>query len=284
MKKATLHSSITKALYARDTQRRIKPYRILVLVNFAEGSRTALSFALKLAKASKGTIDLHHLTDVSEIPDTENPLKYNRIQDDLEVKATGRVNAFRDLITEYGVKVGSSQSTIGHAGNSLRAVLAKLNPDLIVVGNDKLSKTYVSHLEDYNRYPWLIVPEQFKIRTLSKIVLLSDRKPISETKLRSLFVIIQSMAKPLFVVNLNGGRGTLTKYILPSEGVDFRIHKASYEVIKEVSSLDDFIIENQPDLICKVHQPKRFFQRLLGIKPSLSLVNGETVPVLVLPN
>lgn len=261
-----------------------KPLRIFVPIDFSQCSYNALAYALQLAKVCQGAIDLYHITDLGDLPTSDNTVVMHRILGQLEEKMNAQIQSLKEMINEHGVMVTSSDQVIAHTSGALAKRLRELNPDLMVVGQQENSYQNLSALYRQLDCPMLVVPDHAAPALPDYIVLASDKKPVTEKALSPLFKIMQATTRTLSVLTVKGQRSRrrMKGFELPLHGYHFQIDYQEQLDRNVARGIQSFVSAHSVNLICIIDRKQFSWRRLFRKSIAAQLSNHVTAPLLIL--
>ncbi|WP_452224868.1 universal stress protein [Lacinutrix chionoecetis] len=116
-------------------------YKILVLSDLKESSKSLLTSTVSLAKMVGGDISLFHVTKPSEVVERDNQLSAMRSISKEQITLNSKIeNLLEPINKDFGLDIKFS-STFGNLKNEIETCIKTHKPDIIVLGKRK-AKTF----------------------------------------------------------------------------------------------------------------------------------------------
>ncbi len=115
-------------------------YKIVVLTDFNDSTKTILKSTVSLAKMIGGEIEVFHVMKPIDVIERENQLSSMRAINDEHIKMEKKMKRVIDPISnEYGVDIRNSFA-FGNVKNELEDYIQANRPDIIVLGKRKAKR------------------------------------------------------------------------------------------------------------------------------------------------
>lgn len=272
--------------------------KILLPTDFSENAFNALKYALTLFKDQPcNFILLHAYEEPKGSEGTFIAIKY-LIKKDVARHFKKLMRKIDGLQPEKQ-HTFESRTIYGSMSNSTLNVAKKKNVDMIILGTkgasglkEKLIGSNTATLLRDASYPVIAVPESATFNGLKNIVLASDFNPISDKNiLEPLIETVEHFKSRLMVLhtyeesplnpaeNEKEERIKLSKYFINIDD--------SYHYIKNndpLKGIDQFIEENDIQLLAMITRDHRFFERILHVSSVEKMAFHTKVPLLALHN
>jgi nucleotide-binding universal stress UspA family protein len=238
--------------------RAMKNIHYFVPVDFSESSQNALHYALVLATASGGSIDLLHITDADEVVESDNPVVVLRCLDELEERAARRIQSLAKIIAKAHISLSSTEVYVGNITVVLQRMTKQLSPDVIVMGKSKNSifteadLSSIIHNEDI-ACPIVVVPDSFRPQLPSTIVLTSDVRYFASKPLISFLEIVEPITHNLSLLNIYKNTYRTIPYMWPllvDSTPDRNADLLEHENRPRHDGIQMFLSCNPVDLLC----------------------------------
>jgi nucleotide-binding universal stress UspA family protein len=266
---------------------------IIAAIDFSPASKNAADYAARLA------LDVHAellLINIVQVPVTVKEIPVSAtVLDEMFDDSEKELSRLKDELTnEVGDKITiRMQTPVGPVSHLLREAAREEKAFAIVIGPDAV--TGIGHLfnEDHalaaiNRIsiPVLIVPEQTRYKTITKIVLAADLAEPDRTKpLRVLKEWLKIFKPQLDIVNVTQNaqfkpESLGSSIVLQNELEHFhpKLHFIYENKIKK--GIDDYIEQHHPDLLVTIPGAYGFFSGLFHQSKSKQLIRHPSIPVL----
>ena len=256
---------------------------ILVPINSSASAFNSIEYALNIAKALNTTIHLVYVTDLDDLPESNNPLVISRMLNRFERKAALCVESLKEMIEESGVKVPTAESGIGNVESLIQSRIKFLTPGMIVIGRDSFGKQALNNLVDQATCPVVFVPEKAKAALPNSFVLAlnDDRIPNS---IYPLLKIIQQSTRQLTVLcAVRRKRNEFNSFQSQLFGAncDVSIKYLQHKGPMKATGLDNFVNANEVDLLCVVRGKRPLLRRIFTRDLSTRILHAVEIPVLV---
>lgn len=283
------HTLIPKA-GIKPTENNIS-MKIFCPIDFSEASLNALDFAIKFgASIHADLVEISHC--FTETTDLKHQVDDDQSGEDaIEAKL---LELERKYAEEYEVKLGSSLFK-GHPLDVIPPYLKQMKHDFVIVGTKGLTAvrdlTVGSFTEDLIfslRTPIMVIPQNYKYRALSDLVLAVDDHLFESPKvLRPLVNLKKSCYSTLHIVHVRKPEEepidylhNLDEYL---EHTDYNFY--SIPVHENISdTLDQFCDEHSVDMMCMVHRDRGWMinifhrskvkEKLFHLKTPLLVLQG----------
>ena len=255
--------------------------RIFVPIDFSSSSFTALEYALNLAKICNGSIDLFHLTDISTLGESDNPVVINRMLDRLEAKASVQNESLREMIEESGVRVASCESVVGNIEVLLHKKIEELSPDLIVMNKNRFAGQNAATLITKLESPVLVIPDQDTVKLPSNVVLSADLKPVRQRTMDTLLKIVQHTSPDLTVLHIGNRDDRKVPRQWNIQSTELRLVHVVYDHENVENGIASYVKANDIDLLCLVHRQRSWWGRFFQPSVTQSLVGKIDVAILI---
>ncbi|MDD2984290.1 MAG: universal stress protein [Crocinitomicaceae bacterium] len=249
---------------------------ILIPTDFSTASDSALAYASELALVSNATLIVFHVYHFP-IVNTYNAEILALPLDDVRESCELNLQAVKDqLLSTYpGLKL-ETVCKLGFAKDEIDAILTERKVDLLIMGmkeadflTEKILGSTTTSLLENKHCPVLIVRENSVFKSIQKIALAYDEamemNPLVESRLKMLVDIFKPHIYFLRVVPVDG------HVSIPDTIESINYHAAlvstaySFHLVKNddvTEGINQFVLENQVDLVVMMPREHTFFQRL----------------------
>lgn len=268
--------------------------KILVPTDFSKSAYNAFKFAVEIAKRNGATIVLHHAYSL--------PVVYNEAQvtanflDSIKAESEQQLNEMceyeRKLYAEHSFVIETEMSQ-GRLIDGIADDIATGRYDLIVMGTTgatgAVQKFFIgsntAEVMTQSTIPVIAIPESSWYTGFGKIVLATDLKHIPDA---ASFKILNALAK-LFDATVH----ILT--IIPDADQSLSVEKftAIFSGVKHIFSskiskditvgIDEYIDENNADLLVMLPQKHGFFDRLFNKSITKEMAYHIRIPMMGIP-
>ncbi len=264
--------------------------KILVPTDFSENAARALRFAISITNRLGGSITVYHVYRIgSSAAETfksklgeimrEDKLKaldalieeYKGFQRDGSLEAHAAVGDRVDLIVDRADKKGYDLICMGISGESAVDDFFMGNTTLGVVRNANT--------------PILVVPRHAKPMVLKTIVLAVDQQGISTPGLLKQLVAFAKLQNSQIKV-YHHAKDDKPEPMPPSveaelKGLEFSYHSVTPETDDISESIQQFVKEQNADLLCLIRRRRGFFSRLFSENVSRDSLFDSKIPILI---
>ncbi len=163
--------------------------------------------------------------------------------------------------------------------------------DLVTKGAGGMRKFFLgstaSQVVMHSEIPVLVIPGAFEHFRISTVTLALDDKKIEDLKiLKPILDLVKSFGANLNLLSVRNEEHPLTKIdsdleeYLTKQGVKYsHIIEDSPEVIK---GIQNFVNREHSDLLCLIHHPRGFFQKIFDTSISKEMSFDSRVPLMIL--
>ncbi len=272
---------------------------ILIPIDFSVCSTNAAKYAIELLRNSKAKFIFMHAFQVP-IPILEAyvyPISSSELKIDFTIRLKEMIQSELGLV-DGGSIAYSYEVNEGATAHEILSSADRYNADMIIMGTEGgsgLIKKYIigSNAADIiakSLCPVLVVPKDAIFNGVNKIVFTSDFKTIKgNTTFETLMeIVIKHNSEVLIyhILKMDTNQPTLNDAI---EGLNifkvFEHYKHSFHTsVAEdtVAAIDEFITENNADLLVTIPHKHTFFELLFNQSVSRQLAFQSKVPILCL--
>lgn len=271
--------------------------RIIVPTDFSACSINAVRYAAKMAKDIRA--DEVILTHAYNIPITYGEVAFGGIYDDLSKEEDAQIEAeYQGLIKQVD-ELKLINYSYGYTHGMIDYILPtqcqEKNIDLIIMGTkgahsfgEEIFGTNAHNIVKESAYPILIIPEKEKYISTQRIALASDYKFLDTSSLQALKDFNACFKSEIHIVHI-GDKPVLQKEATTSakqfeqffKNIPHHFHFILDENIEH--GLQEYIKENDIQLLALVPRKHNFFERLFGKSESQKLIYHSELPILALP-
>lgn len=264
----------------------MKQLLYFVPVDFSPCSLNALQYAIMLARHAEGKVVLGHVVDLTEVPESDNPVVVSWSLDRLTHTAQKKMKSLCEMISLEGVPV-EEDIVMGNIRQGILKQLARLKPTVIVLGRNTDREpgkhSMLTHISRNTRIPVLVVPGSHNPRVPNKALLATDLRPINLKDFNPVMNLIRNTAQQLAVININraDGDGAKAEAWIEKLNATYDV-KASLAITDPASTgsdLEAVVQHNKVDLLCAIRQ-ESLLAKLFGYDRSPVTVPAN-VPVLL---
>jgi nucleotide-binding universal stress UspA family protein len=266
--------------------------KILIPTDFSPIANNAFDYAIQIANEFRSKLLLYHVYTFyrkvdfnKDYPEDQQPfIKRKEKQMSLsEVK-------FTDKIEQLGLTIQTKleeDSIISLFDQKVK----EHNASLIVMGSKGASGikkvifgSVAATALEMAKVPVLVVPPNHPFSPIKKIVFATDLKQIDSNILSPIHQLAVQFNASITILNVNSdiSSNSAGEHYFPLEDID-----TYYKEIPMLSSvnesINEFLEQNEFDLICMVRREKGFFERFLQPSVSINQVYNSKIPLLVLP-
>ena len=265
--------------------------KILVPTDFSENADLALKYAIQVANQFGATIYVLHAYLIASSAG-------NLVSIDHFVKAD-RQQEVDELVDKMKPLLSANARLEAHVKNgnpvdSIRLAAEKMKADLIIMGTKGaggMRKFFLgstaSQVVLHSEIPVLVIPWAFEHFRISTLTLALDDKKIEDLKiLKPILDLVKSFGANLNLLSVRNEEHPLTKIDsdledhLTKQGVKFsRVIEDSPDVIE---GIQNFVNREHSDLLCLIHHPRGFFQRIFDTSISKEMSFDSRVPLMIL--
>jgi nucleotide-binding universal stress UspA family protein len=267
-------------------------FTYLVPVDFSESSFNALHYTTMLAKNSGGRINICHVLDLEELPESDNPVVISFALDRLQRTAEKKMKSLREIIFMNGIVVKEEILT-GNVRVELMKQIKSVKPGVMVLGRDTGKKLRTNGLLSFlvrkTDLPVLVIPKSHHPATGSRAVLTSEITPQNKIRVSALFEIIKKVTNELSVLNIRSNffpnaHDALTYIQNLNTNASRDIEPFANESNGGLENILEFIRTNQIDMHCAVdlNAKNSLLGRLFADGVMNQLAAQEQIPVLVI--
>lgn len=259
-----------------------------VPVDFSTSSFKAVQYAMMLAQLTGGHINLFHVFDPNEMPDSDNPVVVGRTFDKLTSHAEKKMESLREMIRSVGVS-SSFDLSFGKLSFEFAKQCSRIKADYIVIGKEHMARTFSKNGIKLLKLPTFVVPESTVINTPYNILLATDLKSIQAEGLSQFLTIANKTCEALKLLHIS------KKPVINGHEVNIR-HK--FDEIKKIidvktdftcrqgedvtTGILDYTKENSVDLLCTIKRKGNgLINKLFPKSISAEILAEADVPVLV---
>ncbi len=268
--------------------------KILVPVDFSSSSTNALSYGLELAKRFNSELIIIHAIHYSgTFPDPQAGMDVRKIEE-VEQEANSKMDEYVSNIPELKQQNFRKLIVSGFATDVVADFIEEDRPDLVIMGTKGAAKvnqyflgsttSSVVHRVDI---PVLIVPEYAKFKDLKNVLFLFDMEGMKDFgKLDLLKFFSRTYQSFIHILYVKGkyptkdfsGLAVLESYF---DTVKHAISSSLFEHFR--AGVNDFIQENNINMIAILVRERNFFERLFHISHTDQLAFHSELPILAIP-
>lgn len=265
--------------------------RILVPTDFSDNAKVALNYVLALFGEVAEEIVL---LNTWQVPHTGVGMLVS-IEDILKEESE---KAMADLVHELKNEVSGSFKLKGLVkGGSLADVVRSIQRtetyDLLVMGTKgaddvrkKMLGSNTANVVRISRTPVLVVPNDVDIHSPSKVALATDFSDLSASQVEFIKYVVNAFESDFVAVHVDKNDEEMEK--APSDQWEARFNGSAPKVVtvqgEDVAeSIDQYVSEQDVDLIGVVRQEHGFFEGLFRKSVSRAMAMYSKVPLLVIP-
>ncbi|MGJ3235727.1 universal stress protein [Marivirga sp.] len=268
--------------------------KFLCPVDFSAYSLNALEYASKLLQIRKGSMTLIHIFSEKEFLHSLEGEKSDF--DDLKQHAKDKLSGLADEIEkEYEFECDFVLS-IGEVNNSISQYAVNNDFDLIIMGtqgNGYSRKTIIGsrtlRTVENSAVPVLTVPLDADFKNWNSVVYASDYSDHDKITMQKLVSFIYPFRSRIRFVHVSHSKNVMSEKSyeeFKSELSSFLgYEKISYylkEYKKDISSgIEEFVNEQQGDVLVLLKRKRNFFEKLLGNSVSTEITYLSTHPLLI---
>ncbi|HMP30835.1 MAG TPA: universal stress protein [Saprospiraceae bacterium] len=275
---------------------------ILIPTDFSKCALNAANYAIELAKITNSKLVLYHSYFYS------TPLGRPEAFFDANQLEDVKINAFKMLeeLANDQLKLPTMDieyvldhsMSIGNLASEVNEMCSKHQVDLIVMGTHGATGMIQKVLIGSNaasmiasaHHPVMIIPEKWKFSKLYKIVFATSLDEIKDEKLleplTELSWLIAPEIKFLVVVKSDDDLPSdeqMEQYLKLHAYFNHATHRLHTIVDHDtLRGINNYILEDTPDLVVTIPRKQSFFQQLFGESISKELAYESLVPILCL--
>ena len=266
--------------------------RFLCPVDFSAYSLNALEYASKLLQIRKGSMTLIHIFSEKEFLHSLEDEKSSF--DNLKQHAKEKLSTLAEEIEkEYEFECDFVLS-IGDINNSISQYASKHGYDLIIMGtqgNGYSRKTIIGsrtlRTVENSTIPVLTVPPDFT--NWNSVVYASDYSEHDKITMQKLVSFVYSFRSRIRFVHVSHSKNVMNEKSYEEFKTELSsflgYDKISYylkEYKKDISSgIEEFVNEQQGDVLVLLKRKRNFFEKLLGNSVSTEITYLSTHPLLI---
>jgi nucleotide-binding universal stress UspA family protein len=266
--------------------------KILVPTDFSTVAENAFDHAIELAGKFHSTLYLCHIYHFHKKLDYvgDYAMEEQPFIKDIQKKMRFTKERFKGIISRKDLSV----QTIVEENNFVTLFKRKVlehDIDLVVMGSKGASNkknailgSVASTAIETAQVPLMIIPPRYTFKPYEQIALAVDTNEIDNTILSPLQKIAQAFNASIKVLNVNSDSEERIeqKEHLQLDDIETTYHNVPMQnSVNE--SINDFVHNNEVDIVCMIRRKKGFFQRLFKKSVTKSQVYNSTVPTLILP-
>jgi nucleotide-binding universal stress UspA family protein len=257
-----------------------------VPVDFSESSYNALQYTVMLAKVSGGTVQLCHVIDLDNLPESDNALVVSFALERLEKQAQEKMKSLCEIISLNGITVEVNIVT-GRVRTTIMNQIQKADPKIIVLGKNTESQprpnSLITYIAKHAQVPVLVVPGSHNPQVPNKAVLATDSTQRKSSEPATLIEFLPE-TKQLSVLIINNNNALKheehwIKIIKSTYGIDVKI---IHQHPKHNNDIAEFIRTNSIHLMCIGNTAQSFISRFFkrNNEPEVLALESK-IPVLV---
>lgn len=259
-----------------------------VPVDFSASSFKAVQYAMMLTQLTGGHINLFHVFDPNEMPDSDNPVVVGRTFDKLTSNAEKKMESLRDMITSIGVSA-SYDFSFGKISFELAKQCERVKANYIVIGKEHMARTFSKNGIKALKLPTFVVPESTVINTPYNILLATDLKNIQAEGFSQFLSMANKTCDALRLLHIskkpfiNGHEINIRqKFEEIKKAIDLKTDFACRESDDVASGILDYSKENSVDLVCTIKRKgNRLINKLFPKSISSEILEESELPVLI---
>jgi nucleotide-binding universal stress UspA family protein len=266
--------------------------KLLVPTDFSKPSKTALLYAIHMAKKLQGEIIILWFNSIQSSKKTLS--KWKKLEADMI--AIAQEDA-KHLVEEVRAEVKGNLSFTYHFtsgssfAESVDAYAVKNEVDMIVMGTKGASGvkklimgSHAASMIDHSRIPVLVIPEKASFKTLKKIVYASDLYEW-EQEIRTIAALAAIYKASVHVLHISPATSInkIDKNLLPEMIKTAGYQKIIYQDIKSdnvAKAIDDYILANDADMLAMFTHKLGTYEKLFGRSVTRQLAFHAHVPLL----
>jgi len=266
--------------------------KLLVPTDFSKPSKTALLYAIHMAKKLQGEIIILWFNSIQSSKKTLS--KWKKLEADMI--AIAQEDA-KHLVEEVRAEVKGNLSFTYHFtsgssfAESVDVYAVKNEVDMIVMGTKGASGvkklimgSHAASMIDHSRIPVLVIPEKASFKTLKKIVYASDLYEW-EQEIRTIAALAAIYKASVHVLHISPAtsKNKIDKNLLPEMIKTAGYQKIIYHDIKSdnvAKAIDDYILANDADMLAMFTHKLDTYEKLFGRSVTRQLAFHAHVPLL----
>lgn len=254
--------------------------RILIPVDFTPVAKSAISYAVQVAREMNAVIHLLHIVKNQEEIDPAQELvdKWGKEVDYDEVETSVRIGTIFEDISDFAAELHAKLVVMGTHGKK---------------GMQKITGSWALKIISNSKVPYLVVQEKTVPRKIKNIVFPIDMQKESKEKLKitayyakvlnaKIHIFVRN-SKDKFLVGQINSNVISAKRFFDENNIPYDI-----TVDKEddfVEDLIDYTVKSESDVIAIVNLNYKNFTNIFGNREEDLLFNEARVPVLIMtPN
>lgn len=268
---------------------------IIVPVDFSDASHNAGAYAVSLAHYFDAKIYLVHVVEPPMIANDSFLASVMITQAEIVEANSKQLTNEMELFNKiYPVSMEAFVRE-GFTTDVIRDLASETDADLIVMGmkgkgeSRSVFGSTTTRVVRHIALPVLLVPSKATFNAIEKIALASDFDPETESKQYRLLMKLAARFKSKFmVVNVAvGGRDLRQSQVIGKmkTSMAFSEYPTEFHTIKEDSveeGLEDFLEDNEHDLLVMLARGHSFFERLFGKVHTKTMSYKTRKPLLIL--
>ncbi len=271
----------------------MKAHTILFPTDFSDIASNALDFAADWARQMDGELLLLHVnTNPYGAPAQESdPLPLDTVNNRL---INSKLESLlQDLQTKYGIRTrtlieeGQPQDTIPKIAETADVSLIVMGTEGAVDGVASHTHSLTAKVIERTVRPLLVIPREATFQPLRKWVYatdLQDREDLSLNQIMALASGLNAHLELLHVRKNAEDEGHVGTY-LDSFRQKYRLPNLSFTLIEHrnvLEGIDQYVQQNQPDLLILARHRHNFLENMLQRKPVHYSVTHTNFPLLVI--
>ncbi len=262
---------------------------ILVPIDFSEKANNAFLHGLKIANQLGLPLYVLHCyqSPVLSFSHAGQPDLLQDVYKEIELSKfdffKNRVPSLRQLAGEHQLEHGNITFIFeeGTLHNVLRKVVEREQVRLVVMGSNPFQ--VVNNI----RVPVLVVPEQASFAAIKKVAFTTLFREKDKAALQEIIQLASYVEAQVHVVHIIDGKSSPADILQYSEEWRKAFHgnQLNFILVEKTGSVEqtiqEFMAENQIDLLAVVKRNRNFFERLIRSSISNNLAFHTSTPVLV---
>lgn len=264
--------------------------KILFPTDFSEAAKNAFAYALQLAEAMDGQVDLMHIYHLTS--GEAGRLAPNLIEEAIEEHKREALSKMEAFVAPFPPdRIGIMRADYGvFIYQEIIDAAAQLPYDLIVMGTrskrptiEKILGGVTTHTMMHATCPVLAVPEEARYRDIQSIVYATDFQPSDQHAVNRLMDFAGALGADVHFVHVDtkAKAGNIENYIVvedhPFKFTDFFVI-GGHSVVQ---GLDGFIERKGVDLLALFIPQRRLWERLFHTSITKKMTFQVKLPVLV---
>ena len=262
--------------------------KILFPTDFSKSANNAFTYAALLAEKLEATVDILHIYSIPF--STAAAIPYDGMQQLLDERAAKAHSKVAELLAEFPTaRIGDQKLVYGvFVASEIAEAAINGNYDLIVMGmkgehnpSEKWLGTVTTDLMMKPTCPILAIPENAKFKGIKNIAFATDLKPTDELPTEKALDFAETLDAELEFVYVDTLWKTKQKTTdEATEGV-VDLHYTKILNPSVVDGLDEYVRENQTDILSLYIPRRRLWERLFHLRTTKAMAFHTEIPLLI---